>query len=191
MFKQLFRSTYKQMMDQSIDAIVLINHSNQVTYFNHAAEKLWGYRREEVLGKSLNMLVPQALRSRHDGFVEQHRRTGKDHIVNTSRDVQMERKDGSQVWVRLSLSKIPHRLGNGYAAMLHDITKERRAQNLINQTLEQALDAVVMINGDNNIIFVNPAAESLWGYRKDEMLGNNVGFYPVFTDTSKRGIMCL
>ena len=174
MFKQLFRSTYKQMMDQSIDAIVLINHSNQVTYFNHAAEKLWGYRREEVLGKSLNMLVPQALRSRHDGFVEQHRRTGKDHIVNTSRDVQMERKDGSQVWVRLSLSKIPHRLGNGYAAMLHDITKERRAQNLINQTLEQALDAVVMINGDNNIIFVNPAAESLWGYRKDEMLGNNV-----------------
>lgn len=60
MFKSLFRSRYQQMMDQSIDAIVLINHSNQVTYFNHAAEKLWGYRRQEVLGKSLNMLVPQA-----------------------------------------------------------------------------------------------------------------------------------
>ncbi|MDR9423726.1 MAG: PAS domain S-box protein [Marinobacter sp.] len=171
---RLFGNHYKKMMDQSIDAIVSIDPENKVTYFNKAAENLWGFSRSEVLGNNVKMLVPQQFRSRHDSFVDHHRKTGENKIVDTSRDVQLERKDGKQVWVRISLSKIPSRQGNWYTAMVHDISEERRAQSIINQTLEQSFDAVVTIDEQNNIIFANPAAESLWGYSKEEMLGNNV-----------------
>lgn len=170
----LFNNRYKQMMDQSIDAIVSIDHQNRVTYFNKAAEKLWGFSKNEVIGNNVKMLVPQEIQSKHDGFVNHHRHTGQNKIVDTSRDVELERKNGEKTWVRIALSKIPTRRGNHYTATVHDISKERRAQRVINQTLEQALDAVVTIDGSNRIIFANPAAENLWGYSKQEMLGQNV-----------------
>jgi methyl-accepting chemotaxis protein len=171
---RIFGNYYKKMMDQSIDAIVSIDPENKVTYFNKAAENLWGFSRSEVMGNNVKMLVPQQFRSQHDGFVDHHRKTGENKIVDTSRDVQLERKDGKKVWVRISLSKIPSPQGNWYTAMVHDISEERRAQSIINQTLEQSFDAVVTIDEQNNIIFANPAAESLWGYSKEDMLGNNV-----------------
>ncbi|KPQ28576.1 MAG: methyl-accepting chemotaxis sensory transducer with Pas/Pac sensor [Marinobacter excellens HL-55] len=171
---KLFRNRYKQMMDQSIDAIVSIDHHNRVTYFNKAAANLWGYSESEVLGNNVKMLVPKEIQSKHDGFVNHHRESGENKIVDTSRDVQLERKNGEKVWVRIALSKLPSRRGNHYTATVHDISKERSAQRVINQTLEQALDAVVTIDGSNQIIFANPAAESLWGYSKQEMIGQNV-----------------
>lgn len=173
-FSKLFSNRYKVMMDQSIDAIVSIDHHNRVTYFNKAAANLWGYSESEVLGNNVKMLVPREIQSKHDGFVNHHRESGENRIVDTSRDVELERKNGEKVWVRIALSKLPSRRGNHYTATVHDISKERSAQRVINQTLEQALDAVVAIDGANQIIFANPAAESLWGYSKQEMLGQNV-----------------
>ncbi len=164
----------QQVLEQAIDAVVSIDGNNNVTFFNKAAEQLWGYSADEVLGHNVKMLVPQIMRDKHDGFVDANRNTGVDKIVGTSRDVEVERKDGSVVWGNLSLSKV--RVGEEitYTAFVKDITEQRRAREIVNQTLEQALDAVVTIDENNNVTFFNAAAERLWGYERDEVLGKNV-----------------
>ncbi len=168
------REIINQTLEQSLDAVVTIDEHNCVTFFNASAERLWGYRADEVLGKNVKMLVPHAIQGHHDGYVNANRQTGRDKIVGTSRDVEIERRDGSKVWANLSLSKVELEDKIIYTAFVKDITKEREAREIINQTLEQALDAVVTIDEHNLVTFFNAAAERLWGYQRNEVLGNNV-----------------
>lgn len=175
MFKDLVvDGRYKKTLDQSIHAIVTIDEKNNVIYFNDAAESLWGYQRNEVLGHNVKMLVPEEIRGSHDGFINHHRTTQENRIVGTSRDVQLERKDRTRVWVNISLNHIKHAGKSTYTAFVHDISAQKQAQEIVNQTLEQALDAVVTIDGRNCITFANKSAEQMWGYSRDEMLGHNV-----------------
>ena len=168
------REIINQTLEQAIDAVVTIDENNNVTFFNKAAETLWGYAREEVVGKNVKMLVPSVIQKNHDDMVNRNRTTGEDKIVGTSRDVEIHRKDGEILWGNLSLSKV--NLGHKilYTAFVKDITKEKESREIINQTLEQAIDAVVTIDENNNVTFFNKAAETLWGYAREEVVGKNV-----------------
>ncbi|GLS26727.1 PAS domain S-box protein [Marinibactrum halimedae] len=63
------RENLKEVLDQSIDAIVSIDGNNNVTYFNDAAVKLWGFNREEVIGRNVKMLVPKEIQGNLYKFV--------------------------------------------------------------------------------------------------------------------------
>ncbi|WP_088651120.1 methyl-accepting chemotaxis protein [Marinibacterium profundimaris] len=121
-------------LENAIDAVVVIDTANCVIFFNAAAEELWGYRREEVLGHNVKMLVPREHQPPHDNYVETNRRTGNDKIVGSSRDLQLVRKDGTEVSVSLALSKM--RVGNSfaYAAFVRNISEEYAAlESLLGQ----------------------------------------------------------
>lgn len=168
------KSSQNQILDQTIDAVVSIDENNLVTYYNAAAEKLWGYTQDEVIGKNVKMLVPRAIQGNHDDYVNRNRSTGQDRIVGTFREVELERKSGEKIWASLSLSRVKTGKKICYTAFVRDISAERNAREQINQTLEQTIDAVVTIDGRNNVTFFNKAAERLWGYNRDEVLGRNV-----------------
>ncbi len=167
-------SQAQSALDQSIDAVVTIDSKNTVVFYNAAAERLWGYPRDQVIGQNVKMLVPMQWQSQHDSLVNRHRNGGEDRIVGTSREVPLECADGSRKWASLSLSKLQTANGVGYTAFVRDVTKEREQREMIEQTLEQAIDAVVTIDENNAITFYNAAAQRLWGYSKDEVLGQNV-----------------
>ncbi|MEM9383681.1 MAG: PAS domain S-box protein [Pseudomonadota bacterium] len=168
------REMIRQTLDQALDAVVTIDSDNNVTFFNPAAETLWGYDADEVMGKNVRMLVPQVHQAQHDNFVNANRTTGVNKIVGTGREVEVHRKDGSLLWGLLTLSKLEFDGEINYTAFVKDVTAEKRSREMITQTLTQALDAVVTIDGDNNVTFFNPAAETLWGYSANEVIGKNV-----------------
>lgn len=172
--KELSGNVYKQVLSQALDAVVSIDEKNLVTFFNDAAERLWGLSRDEVIGKNVKMLVPHAIQPKHDSFVNANRETGQDKIVGTSREIEIERKDGSKIWGSLSLTKVKVGSKLHYTAFIKDISAERFQREIINQTLEQALDAVVTIDSKNHITFFNGSAEELWGYERHEVIGKNV-----------------
>ncbi|GGW57587.1 PAS domain S-box protein [Alishewanella tabrizica] len=174
MLFSLRTSEADQALEQAIIAVITINEQNNVTFFNAAAERLWGYQAAEVVGKNVAMLIPSHLRQNHDSYVNSHRTTGQDKIVGSSREVQLQHKDGHKVWVQLSLSQIKVKGKKHYTAFVRDVTKEREARETMFQTLEQALDAVVCIDENNNVTLYNAAAVKLWGYQREEVLGKNV-----------------
>ncbi len=167
-------SMYSNMLTGLVDAVIIIDKHNNVTLFNPAAEQLWGYSADEVLGNNVKMLVPKDIQPSHDDKVNAHRTTGKNKIVGTSRNVELPRKNGTTVWCNLSLSKIVMVDGIGYAAFVRNVSAQRRSRIETEQILTQALDGVVTINRDNIVTFFNPAAERLWGYTAKEVLGKNV-----------------
>lgn len=163
-----------QALKQSIIAVVSIDEANHVTFFNPAAEKLWGYQASEVLGQNVTKLLPVHLHKNHDDLVNRHRQSGVDRIVGSSREVQLKHKNGDLIWVQLSLSQVKVGKQKHYTAFVRDVRAEREAREIIEQTLEQAIDAVVCIDEKNCVTFYNAAAESLWGYQREEVIGQNV-----------------
>lgn len=169
------RISLRPVLDQAIDAVVLIDDMNCIIYFNPAAERLWGYAASEVMGRNVKMLLPQHMRGEHDAWVDRHRRTGQNRIVGSSREVQLERRDGARVWASLALSIVRGEDGaTNYAAFVRDVTEDRKNRIAIRQTLESTMDAVVSINQDNIVTFFNSSAEKLWGYSATEVVGKNV-----------------
>lgn len=106
-----------------MNAVVSIDEHNNVTFYNDAAEKLWGYDADEVVGHNVKMLVPEVMQPDHDGFVNRNRDTGQNRIVGTSRKVEVHRKDGNLRYALLSLSRIEMDDGTQhYTAFLQDVT---------------------------------------------------------------------
>ena len=169
-----FQSSAEEALAQSIIAVVSINEKNEITFYNQAAQDLWGYQPQEVMGKNIRVLVPTEHQSQHDSYVNHHRSTGIDKIVGSSREVQLQRKNGQRIWVQLSLSQVKVGGKKHYTAFVRDVTEEREQRDIVEQTLEQAIDAVVCIDENNLVTFYNAAAEALWGYQREEVLGENV-----------------
>ena len=164
----------EKVLGQSVDSVIMINDQNIVTFINDSAMKMWGYTKEEVIGKNVKMLVPKEIQSNHDNFVNKNRRTREDIIVGTSRDVELVRKDGSKTWINLALSRLESDDGIGYVGFARDISAQRQARETMQQVLEQALDGVISIDSNNIVTFMNSAAEKLWGISRETVIGNNV-----------------
>ncbi|MFZ8198741.1 PAS domain S-box protein [Alteromonas portus] len=164
----------KQALEQSILAVVTIDEKNNITFYNGAAQELWGYAPSEVLGKNIKMLVPQEHKANHDSYVNSHRQTNINKIVGSAREVELETKSGERIWVQLALSQVIVQGKKHYTAFVRDVSEEREAREIVEQTLEQALDAVVCIDEHNNVTLFNASAEKLWGYARNEVIGQNV-----------------
>ncbi|WP_158964464.1 methyl-accepting chemotaxis protein [Chachezhania sediminis] len=140
---RLFQST----LENAIDAVVIIDTENRITFYNKAAETLWGYRPEEVMGRNVKMLVPAQFQANHDSYLDQNRKTGQDKIVGSSRDLKLYRKDGTEVSVSLALSKM--RIGNswGYAAFVRNISSEYDSLNRLLDQVSLSADSVSISSG--------------------------------------------
>jgi len=163
---------FVQTLEQAIDSVVVIDSHNHVVLFNAAAEKLWGFDREEVLGRNVSMLVPESIRGRHDGYVDSNRRTGINKIVGTTRDVPIHKKDGTQRWGSMSISRVESDGQILYTAFLKDVTEQRRERKrakLLALVADQTDNAIFITDGAGKVVYVNKGFENLFGYSLDEI----------------------
>ncbi len=164
----------EQTLEQAIDSVVTINSKKEITFFNKAAEDMFGYSRNEVMGQNVKMIVPLEHRARHDDYVESNMETGINKVVGASRDILMTRRNGSEFWGNLSLSKVVVGGDVQYTAFIKDISEQVQEKQKNREILEQALDGVITIDSDRIITFYNKAAEKIFGYTKEEVIGSNV-----------------
>lgn len=151
-----------QALELSPLAVLTVNQRNQVVFFNAAAEQLWGYGRDAVVGQPSSKLLPK-------GALSPDLTTADD-----APEYQLAAADGRLFWAQLAISRVKTGSTVQHTVFVRDVTRERYAREMMNQTLEQAMDAVVSIDEHNNVTFFNKAAEAVWGYNRSEVLGNNV-----------------
>ncbi|MFG1478669.1 EAL domain-containing protein [Xanthobacter sp. V4C-4] len=174
MSESVFGDLNTLALSKCLDAVVFIDDKNDVIFYNDAAERLWGWPREAVLGRNVSFLVPVRWRDQHDSLVDAHRRSGIDRIVGTTRDVPIERADGAQAWGQLALSHAKLDGKSFYAAFVRDITADvrRREQMRILSLVAETTGRVVMVmNGQSQAVYINHAFTEIFGYATAEMVG--------------------
>jgi two-component system, LuxR family, sensor kinase FixL len=116
------------VIEAALDAIVMMNHGGNITEFNPAAEKTFGYARSEVLGKRLaDILVPPALRAAHTRGLARYLETGENHVVGKRIEVPGLRRDGSQFPAEVVVVRIASEGAPVFTGYIRDITERRQA----------------------------------------------------------------
>ncbi|HDZ8219802.1 TPA: PAS domain S-box protein [Escherichia coli] len=161
-------------LEQNMMGAVLINENDEVMFFNPAAEKLWGYKREEVIGNNIDMLIPRDLRPAHPQYIRHNREGGKARVEGMSRELQLEKKDGSKIWTRFALSKVSAEGKVYYLALVRDASVEM-AQKEQTRQLIIAVDhldrPVIVLDPERHIVQCNRAFTEMFGYCINEASG--------------------
>jgi two-component system sensor kinase FixL len=122
------------MEETSSDAIITINGRGIMQSFNPAAEKLFGYRHAEVVGKNVKMLMPGHFRAEHDRYLERYLETGEKRIIGIGRIVAGQKKDGSTFPLELSVGESRINGASVFVGFIRDLTEiqteQRRVQEL-------------------------------------------------------------
>src|SRR5690606_32580023 len=125
------------IIDTAIDGIITIDHMGIVESINPAALALFGYEAHEVIGNNVSMLMPEPDHSRHDGYIDNYKRTGKKKIIGIGREVRGLRKDGTTFPFRLAVSEVFYQNKRVFTGFVHDLTKEKEVEEqLLKHTLE-------------------------------------------------------
>lgn len=163
------------IIENSLSAIVIMDSYGIISDWNHPAEKMFGWSKEEAIGRRLEQLIiPLRLREAHRQGMECFLRTGSGPLLNRLIEQTGLRRDGSEFPVELSIS--PLKLGNAYifSGFIHDITERKRLEHRFRQAVEAAPNAIVMINKSGIIEMVNSQTEASFGYSRTELLGQQV-----------------
>jgi len=121
----------RAILDGAVDAIITIDQRGLIESVNPAAQKLFGYSAEEMLGQNVSMLMPSPHREQHDGYLQRYEETGVPRIIGIGREVMALRKDGTHCPVHLAVSVVNLPRGRLFTAILHDLTKRRRLEELV------------------------------------------------------------
>lgn len=124
---RLTAARWQAILDTAQDAIICIGETGEITLFNPAAERTFGYAAEEVVGRNVRMLMPPPYREEHDQYLLRYRRTGIAQAIGRVRQVAAQRKNGEVFPIELSVSEA--RVGEDvfYNAIVRDVSDRERA----------------------------------------------------------------
>ena len=166
---------FKGLLESAPDATVIVNQMGEMKLESTAKpEKLFGYGREELLGKSVDILVPERFRGRHPGHRNAYFSEPRVRSMGAELELYGLRKNGEEFPVEISLSPLQTEEGVLVSSSIRDTTQRRRAEEKFRGLLESAPDAMVIVDQDGAIVLVNSQTESLFGYKREELLGKKV-----------------
>lgn len=121
------------IIENAIDGIITISNRAIIESINPSACKLFGYEPEEVIGKNIKVLMPNPYHDQHDEYIARYQRTNDPHIIGIGREVKGLRKDGTIFPFRLGVSEVIYGDTVRYAGFVHDLTKEKEAEERIRE----------------------------------------------------------
>jgi PAS domain S-box-containing protein len=162
----------------SSDAIVTMSLDGTVTGWNPAAERLFGWEANEVVGRGVNLIVPP---DREAEMQELLRRIGAGEKID-EHDTLRLRRDGSPVLVLLGLSPIRSKSGEivGVSTIARDLTESRKTELALRQQIEErrrifetSQDLILVLDSKGYIAQISPSCEATLGWRPEEMIGHS------------------
>ncbi len=154
------------------DAIILKSREGLIRSWNNAAEKLYGWTSEEVIGGSIELLCPGGLTPEYEKAVAAAARGDRVESFEALR----KRKDGSHFTVSVSLSPVRDSHGRtiNISAIERDVTEHARTEARFRGLVEAAPDAIVIVDDSGLITLVNAQTELLFGYERDRLVGQPI-----------------
>jgi protein-histidine pros-kinase len=162
-------------LDAAPDAMLVVDDHGFIVLANLQTENLFGYAPSELAGKKVEVLIPPRFRTRHlDHRAGYFARSPRARAMGAGLDLFGYRKDGTEFSIEISLSPIQTPDGTRVITAIRDVTERKDEENKFRALLESAPDAMVIADQRGKIALVNSRAEELFGYTKQELLGQPI-----------------
>ena len=182
----------RAISESAQDAIVMMDRQGIVTFWNPAAERIFGYAGDEVIGRDLHtLLAPERYRDAHQTAFAQFQRTGQGMAVGKTLSLEARHKDGREIAIDLSLSAL--QLPNGWHAVgiIRDITERKRAEMALreskeryDQMAEQNRTISWEVDATGLYTYVNHVSEQVLGYAPEALIGK-MHFYDLHPEDDR------
>ena len=167
---------FRLIVEAAPSAMIAVNRDGKIDVVNAKAEELFGYRQEDVLGRPVEMLVPERFRIRHPDYRRSFVAKPSRRSMGAGRDLFGLHKDGREIPIEIGLTPYESSEGQFTLAVIVDITERKRAEEQIAYQaylLENVNDAVIGSDENTLIRFWNQGAERIFGWKAEEVLGRS------------------
>ena len=166
----------------SEDAIISIDETQKINLFNEGAERIFGYEAAEALGQAIDMLIPARFLAAHHSHIHNFSGSADSlRAMNERGAIYGLRKTGEECPAEASISKFEVAGEKVLTVRLRDLTEVRKSEEALRKSeatvralLESASQGVIAINPDGDIMLVNAKTEELFGYTREELLGEKI-----------------
>ncbi|HEY8113865.1 MAG TPA: PAS domain S-box protein, partial [Actinomycetes bacterium] len=193
---------FRGVTDAATDAIVSAGSDGRVRSWNRGAERMFGWRAGEIVGRPLTVLMPERLRALHEQGLARVRQTGHSKLAGSVVELVALHKDGREFPVELSIGVWDSSDGPAFSGVIRDITEQkklaavlrrseeklRRQKQYVESLVEINPTAIVTVDRDGNVTSWNLAAEELFGYSRDEAIGRNIDDLVVGQDLRSQAV---
>jgi len=183
--------TFRKITSSAHDAIIIMDNDGNISYWNRASEKVFGYTSEEVLGKELHMfLAPRRFQKAYLKAFNRFKNTGQGSVVGKTIELAAIRKGGEEFPIELSVSAVKLRGKWNAIGILRDIGQTKQIIRELEETraytrglIESSMDALVTFDKDGIITDVNEQTARLTGCTREELIGSRFATY--FTEPKR------
>jgi PAS domain S-box-containing protein len=165
------------VLGATADAIVAIDERGIIKLFNRSAERVFGYRAQEVVGRNVSVLMPTPYRFEHDGYLERYGRTGEARIIGQERELEGQRKDGTRFPITLRVAEAKGAGERLFIGTIQDITRRKEAEETLRRSeeryrtlFEESRDAIIICTLRGELVDGNPAWWELVGYERGDLV---------------------
>lgn len=123
----------RAVVDNVLDGIITVNEDGTLESMNPAAERLFGYARDEAIGRHFKMLMPEAEREEYDDYLRSHLNVGNGKMIGFGLEVTGQRRDGTVFPMELGVSRMQLGQRQLFIGMVRDITQRKEVEHMKNQ----------------------------------------------------------
>ena len=177
----LSEARFRAVTETASDAVVSSDRSGTIRYFNPGAERIFGYKAEEAVGLPLTLLMPERFHQAHVEGLQRYLNSREAKVIGKTVELVGRHRNGKEFPIDLALasSEVDHDIF--FTAIIRDITTRAEAERNLRASearfrdlLESAPDAVLITDDRGRIQLVNAQAELLFGYRREELIGQKI-----------------
>ena len=169
------------ILEAALDAVITMDHDGKVVEFNSAAERIFGYRREDAAGRPLaDLIIPERLRAEHSRGLARYLATGEGPVLGKRIEMPAMRADGTEFLAELSIVRITTDGAPLFTGYLRDLTLQKQSEDAIRASaerfrtlVEMSSDAIFLADGEGRILYATASWSRVMGYSSDELLGRS------------------
>jgi PAS domain S-box-containing protein len=164
--------TLGALLESLPDALVVVNRRGVIVLVNEQTERLFGYTRAELLGRPIEILVPEGIREEHVGYRDHYFDYPRRRPLESASELHGQRKDGSLFPVEISLSPVQTANGLLVSSIIRDVSRQKRDQAKFRTLIENipAVTFIAPLDRSDPELYVSPQIEELLGFSQKEWL---------------------